>query len=85
MHGLLIGADEDELRSRAARLAEWQGAEVDVDEKRRTWIAGTPDEIVARLREYEAVGIERVMVQHLLHRDVDALELLAAEVVPAFA
>jgi alkanesulfonate monooxygenase SsuD/methylene tetrahydromethanopterin reductase-like flavin-dependent oxidoreductase (luciferase family) len=85
MHGLLIGAGEDELRSRAARLGEWQGVEVGVDELRRTWIAGTPDEIVARLREYEAAGVERVMLQHLLHRDVEALELLAAEVVPAFA
>jgi alkanesulfonate monooxygenase SsuD/methylene tetrahydromethanopterin reductase-like flavin-dependent oxidoreductase (luciferase family) len=85
MHGLLIGAGEDELRLRAARLGEWQGVEVGVDELRRTWIAGTPDEIVARLREYEAAGVERVMLQHLLHRDVEALELLAAEVVPAFA
>ena len=57
----------------------------DVDELRRTWIAGTPDEVVARLREYEEAGVERVMLQHLLHRDVEALELIAAEVVPAFA
>jgi F420-dependent oxidoreductase-like protein len=85
MHGLLVGADEDELRSRAAGLGEWQGAAVDVEEKRRSWLAGTPDQVVARLREYEAVGIERVMLQHLLHRDIDALELVAAEVVPAFA
>ena len=41
--------------------------------------------MVARLREYEAAGIERVMLQHLLHRDIDALDLFAAEVVPAFA
>jgi hypothetical protein len=26
-----------------------------------------------------------VMLQHLLHRDVEALELIAADVVPAFA
>jgi hypothetical protein len=26
-----------------------------------------------------------VMLQHLLHRDTEALELVAAEVVPAFA
>jgi F420-dependent oxidoreductase-like protein len=85
MNTLLIGADEDELRSRAARLGEWQGAPVDVDAQRRSWLAGTPDEVVARIREYEAVGIERVMLQHLLHRDLEALELFAAEVVPAFA
>ena len=48
------------------------------------WIVGTPDEAVARLREYEAAGIERVFLQHLLHRDLDAVELLAREVIPAF-
>jgi ABC-type multidrug transport system fused ATPase/permease subunit len=56
-----------------------------VAELRRSALAGSPDEVVARLREYEAAGIERVMLQHLLHRDFEALELIAAEVVPAFA
>ena len=85
MHAFLIGTDEDDLRARAARLAEWQGSSTDLDELRRDWIAGTPDEVVARLREYEAAGIERVMLQHLLYRDAEALELIAAEVLPAFA
>jgi F420-dependent oxidoreductase-like protein len=85
MHAFLVGADEAELRERADRLAEWQGEPVDLDTLRREWLAGTPDEVVARLREYEAVGVERVMLQHNLHRDGEALELLAAEVLPAFA
>jgi F420-dependent oxidoreductase-like protein len=85
MHAFLVGADQAELRERADRLAEWQGEPVDLDTLRREWLAGTPDEVVARLREYEAVGVERVMLQHNLHRDGEALELLAAEVLPAFA
>lgn len=85
MHAFLIGTGQADLRARAGRLAEWQGEPVSVEELRRTWIAGTPDEIVARLREYEAVGVERVMLQHHLYRDVEALELIAAEVIPAFA
>jgi F420-dependent oxidoreductase-like protein len=85
MHGFVIGADEADLRARADQLAEWRGAPVALDELRRTWLAGTPDEIVARLREYEAVGVERVMLQHNLFRDHEALELIAAEVVPAFS
>jgi alkanesulfonate monooxygenase SsuD/methylene tetrahydromethanopterin reductase-like flavin-dependent oxidoreductase (luciferase family) len=85
MHPFLIGADDDELRDRAARLEELQGGAVDVEEQRRSGIAGTPDEVIARLREYEAAGVERVMLQHLLHRDTEALELVAAEVVPALA
>jgi F420-dependent oxidoreductase-like protein len=85
MHAFLIGADEDDLRARAGRLGEWQGGTVDVAEKRRSWLAGTPAELIARLREYEAAGVERVMLQHLLHRDAEALELIAADVMPAFA
>jgi F420-dependent oxidoreductase-like protein len=85
MHGFLIGADEADLRSRADRLAEGRGAPVDLDELRASWITGTPGEFVERLREYEAAGVERVMLQHNLFRDHDALELIAAEVVPAFS
>jgi alkanesulfonate monooxygenase SsuD/methylene tetrahydromethanopterin reductase-like flavin-dependent oxidoreductase (luciferase family) len=44
---------------------------------------GTPDEVVARLREYEQAGIQRVFCQHLAHRDLDMVELLAREVIPA--
>jgi len=85
MHALLIGADEADLRARADRLAEWSPEPVALDELRRDWIAGTPDEVIARLREYAAVGVERVMLQHLLHRDEAALDLFASEVMPAFA
>ncbi len=85
MHKFVIGADESELRARAEQLAALTGSAADVAELRRTALAGTPDEVVARLREYEAAGVERVMLQHLLHRDAEALELIAAEVVPAFA
>ena len=85
MHAVVIGASEGELADRAERLAEVTGDRADPARLRRELIAGTPDEIVARLREYEQAGVERVMFQHLLHRDLDALELFAAEVVPAFA
>jgi F420-dependent oxidoreductase-like protein len=85
MHALLIGADDADLRSRADRLADWSPAPVSLEELRGEWIAGTPDQVIARLREYEAVGVERVMLQHLLHRDEAALELFASEVMPAFA
>jgi F420-dependent oxidoreductase-like protein len=79
MHGFLIGADEADLRERAGRLGQ------PLDALRGSWISGTPDQVIARLREYEAAGVERVMLQHNLFRDLDALELIAAEVVPAFS
>jgi F420-dependent oxidoreductase-like protein len=79
MHQCVVGADEAELRDRAACFGQEPG------ELRRTALAGTPNELVARLREYEAAGVRRVMLQHLAHRDMAALELLAAAVVPALA
>jgi F420-dependent oxidoreductase-like protein len=79
MHGLLIGADEAELAERARRLGG------SLDDLRGSWIAGTPDEVVARLRAYAGAGVERVMLQHLLFRDEAALDLFATEVMPAFA
>jgi F420-dependent oxidoreductase-like protein len=85
MHGFLIGADDAELAERARKLGEWNGRPTDLDDLRRSWIAGTPDAVIARLRAYAGAGVERVMLQHLLHRDEAALELFAAEVMPAFA
>ncbi len=34
-------------------------------------LIGSVDEIAERLREYEAAGCERVMLQHLLHADLE--------------
>ena len=46
------------------------------------WIAGTTGEIVEQLKALEAAGVERVMLQHLLHTDLDVLELIGREVIP---
>jgi F420-dependent oxidoreductase-like protein len=88
MTGLVLGADRDEVARSAGEIARHQGKHVEdphayAAELAGNWIVGTPDEVVARLREYEAAGVERVFLQHLLHRDLDAVELLAREVIPA--
>jgi F420-dependent oxidoreductase-like protein len=93
MNGFLIGSDREDLRARAHQLADWRGhsdqASADIDNYiaavAQPWITGTPDEVVARLREYEAAGVERVMLQHHLVQDFDALELIGAHVIPALA
>jgi F420-dependent oxidoreductase-like protein len=79
MNGFVVGADRDEVRARTDRLAEWGTPPAEA------WIVGTPEQIVARLREYEAAGIEAVMLQHHLFEDYDALELIGREVIPALA
>ncbi len=90
MNGFLVGADRDDLHDRARRLADWRGetdrAAADLDgwiaETTEPWLVGTPEEIVARLREYEAAGIDGVMLQHHLYGDLEALELIGREVIP---
>ena len=48
-----------------------------------TWIAGTVEEVVEQLRHLEGLGVQRAFLQHLAHRDLDMVELIGAEVVPA--
>ena len=54
-------------------------------ELRRRGLAGSPDELVAGLREFEAVGVERVMLQHVVHDDLDVVATIGRELAPALA
>jgi F420-dependent oxidoreductase-like protein len=47
------------------------------------WADLDPDALIERLREYEAAGVERVMLQHLRHEDLAIVELIGREVIPA--
>jgi F420-dependent oxidoreductase-like protein len=89
MTGWLVGADEDELRDRASRLAQWKGKGDDGDallaSLRPSAIEGTTAEAIEQLRELEQAGLTRIMGQHLLHRDLDAIELMGKEIAPALA
>ena len=54
----------------------------------REWfvpIIGMPEEVVAQVRAYEAAGIAEVSLQWFAADDVEALEVLAAEVLPGLA
>jgi F420-dependent oxidoreductase-like protein len=87
MVAALVGADEGELGERVARLADWQGRDRDevLASLRGTGVVGTIDEAAESLRELEAAGAQRVMIQHLLHDDLDAVELIGRELIPRVA
>ena len=79
MTGLAAGRDDAEVARRAQRLADEHG----VAELPDGWLVGTPDALVARLREYRDAGCDRMMLQLLLHDELDQVALigeLAAEV-----
>ena len=87
MTGWLVGADGDDLRRRASRLSEWKGEGGDgaafLAGLRESAIRGTVEQALEQLRALEEVGLERIMAQHLLHRDLDAVALLGLEIAPA--
>ena len=88
MLGFVLGRDEDELRERAARIGERFGgrsADEVLARNRERGTAGTPEQLAATLRELEEVGVERVMLQHLIHDDLETVELIGRELVPAVA
>jgi alkanesulfonate monooxygenase SsuD/methylene tetrahydromethanopterin reductase-like flavin-dependent oxidoreductase (luciferase family) len=73
------GADEAEVARRAAAIGR------EPDELRRNGAAGTPDEVIAHLQGYAALGATRAYLQVLDLSDLDHLRLIAAEVMPALA
>jgi F420-dependent oxidoreductase-like protein len=87
MTGWLAGEDRAEVLERGGRLAEWRGhrggSESFLRSVPESWLVGTLDDTVAGLRELAAAGVDRVMAQHLLHRDLGAVEQIGRRVAPA--
>ena len=82
MTGVVVGADASDLRERAGRVAARSNRGDDVDgllaRYRESAVAGTVDEARERLAAYEEAGVERIMLQHLDHRDLDAIGLVGS-------
>ncbi len=84
MVGVLMGVDEADLRRYADGIrVEFDDSSGDTDawiaERRGRWIVGTPDEARATIRDYASAGIERIMLQDFVPRDLDYIDLLAKE------
>jgi F420-dependent oxidoreductase-like protein len=73
------GRTEAEFAKRAASIDREPG------ELREDAVAGTPDEVVARLRAFADLGAERCYLQVLDVDDLDHVALLAEEVMPQVA
>jgi F420-dependent oxidoreductase-like protein len=73
MTGFVAGRDRAELERRARRLADEQG----IAELPGSWITGTLDEVRERLHAIAEAGVSRVMLQNLLHDDLDVVALIA--------
>lgn len=70
MTGCVVGRDRSEVEE---RLEQFKAIAKNSDGPP---VSGTVDEVVDKLRAYEQAGVERVMLQHLVHEDVEMVSLL---------
>ncbi|MGA2013909.1 MAG: TIGR03560 family F420-dependent LLM class oxidoreductase [Solirubrobacteraceae bacterium] len=87
MTGVVVGADDAELADRARRLGERIGSDpvTLIADPPPGWIVGTVDQAAQQLAALRDAGVARVMCQHLLHDDLDALELIGRRLAPVVA
>lgn len=83
----IIGRDQAELRDRVQRFMTALEREGDLDEmvEKLTTddrLVGTVAEIGERLDTLADAGVDRVMLQHLVHDDLGMIELIGKELVP---
>jgi F420-dependent oxidoreductase-like protein len=81
MTGVLVGSDEAELRGRAERLAALigQDAAAFLAQPPPEWIVGTVEQVVEQMAALRDAGLDRLMCQHLLHDDVEAIALIGRD------
>ena len=80
MTGCLIGETRADALARARQLYGRTQRDADFD----TWLdgysqralIGSVDEVAERLRAYKQAGCEGVMLQHLLHADLEPVALI---------
>jgi F420-dependent oxidoreductase-like protein len=73
------GRDEAEIEKRATAIGR------PAADLRRDGVAGTVDECIATIEQFAAIGATRLYLQVLDVHDLDHIELIAREVLPAVA
>jgi alkanesulfonate monooxygenase SsuD/methylene tetrahydromethanopterin reductase-like flavin-dependent oxidoreductase (luciferase family) len=81
MTGVVVGRDRADLQERAGRLTDRIGGDAGafLAEPPAGWIVGTLEEVAAQIAALRDAGVERIMCQHLLHEDLDAVALIGRE------
>jgi alkanesulfonate monooxygenase len=76
---LCVGENEAEVERRASRIGR------EVGELRANGLAGTVDEVVAKIESFATIGASRMYLQVLDLTDLDHLRLVAEQVMPRVA
>jgi F420-dependent oxidoreductase-like protein len=89
MGAFLIGENSAALERRAKKIQEYVPTRASIPTaklpevlRREGWLVGPPADIAGQLRELATAGIERVMLQFFDQDDLEALHLVAEEVLP---
>jgi len=80
MVGVLVADSETEMRDRLRQQVSVVGSSSNADEwlaeRKGRWIMGTPDQARQRIEEFAAAGVQRLMLQDFLPRDLEMVSLL---------
>jgi F420-dependent oxidoreductase-like protein len=86
MTGCVVGSNKNDLEGRARAVMEQSGESGSVDHWLKAlgkeWIVGTVDEAVDELGELSSSGVQRFMLQHQDHTDIDMVRVLGEEIIP---
>lgn len=86
MTACFVGADRSDAVERVRRFLEVQGNDGDPDaflaEREGRWLAGTVEQVAARLEELRGIGVSRVFLQHLNHSDDEMVTLIGDDLLP---
>lgn len=83
----LVGLDRADLESKTRRLMALNrergdpGAYLDTQVGEGA-ICGTPDQVLEQMAQLGGAGLKRIMLQHLLHDDIESVELIGREIIP---
>jgi alkanesulfonate monooxygenase SsuD/methylene tetrahydromethanopterin reductase-like flavin-dependent oxidoreductase (luciferase family) len=77
--------DRDHARRFVDRAPNVGSADELYDRLAARGLAGEPSELVASLRKFEAAGVTRVMLQHIVHDDLDVVAAIGREIAPPLA
>jgi alkanesulfonate monooxygenase SsuD/methylene tetrahydromethanopterin reductase-like flavin-dependent oxidoreductase (luciferase family) len=82
MTSCIVGSDEVDLLERAHAVAEIRGDDATdpqayLEAERPNSLVGTVAQIRQQLEKLEEIGVERVMLQYLTHRDLDGVDYIA--------
>jgi F420-dependent oxidoreductase-like protein len=84
---LLVGTDTADLHARAEQLMKRNnvsGSPTDfVAGRGPNTLTGTVDAVLDQVGEYARAGVERILLQHWVHRDIETVELIGRRLRPA--